>query len=176
MNWVLNFYYFFFHAKNRKLWRLMMVQAKGNTQLGSDKIAWRFVQKLKMSSLWGMVIVTFGSEDVNLNMLVLKWTSTQTSKCVIFVCWRVFIDFILTNIWIWIFSLTVVNSLLEKYGVDPKQIGRLEVGSETVIDKSKSIKTFLMQIFEVLFWEYYEKHSLFFWFICSVVLRWLFNE
>lgn len=49
----------------------------------------------------------------------------------------------------WIFSLTVVNSLLEKYGIDPKQIGRLEVGSETVIDKSKSIKTFLMQIFEV---------------------------
>ncbi|KAI4367920.1 hypothetical protein MLD38_016544 [Melastoma candidum] len=45
-------------------------------------------------------------------------------------------------------SLTVVSSLLEKYGIDPKQIGRLEVGSETVIDKSKSIKTFLMQLFE----------------------------
>lgn len=45
-------------------------------------------------------------------------------------------------------SLTAVTSLLEKYNVDPKQIGRLEVGSETVIDKSKSIKTFLMQIFE----------------------------
>ncbi|KAF8380344.1 hypothetical protein HHK36_027829 [Tetracentron sinense] len=45
-------------------------------------------------------------------------------------------------------SLTAVTTLLEKYGVDPKQIGRLEVGSETVIDKSKSIKTFLMQIFE----------------------------
>jgi len=45
-------------------------------------------------------------------------------------------------------SLTVVNSLLKKYNVDPKLIGRLEVGSETVIDKSKSIKTWLMQIFE----------------------------
>ncbi|KAL1333657.1 hypothetical protein HN51_062522 [Arachis hypogaea] len=45
-------------------------------------------------------------------------------------------------------SLTVVSSLLEKYQIDPKSIGRLEVGSETVIDKSKSIKTFLMQIFE----------------------------
>ncbi|XP_008777803.1 hydroxymethylglutaryl-CoA synthase-like [Phoenix dactylifera] len=45
-------------------------------------------------------------------------------------------------------SLTVVTSLLEKYQIDPKQIGRLEVGSETVIDKSKSIKTWLMQIFE----------------------------
>nr|AUW64606.1 3-hydroxy-3-methylglutaryl-CoA synthase [Ginkgo biloba] len=45
-------------------------------------------------------------------------------------------------------SLTVVSSLLDKYGIDPKRIGRLEVGSETVIDKSKSIKTWLMQIFE----------------------------
>ncbi|PPS19072.1 hypothetical protein GOBAR_AA01506 [Gossypium barbadense] len=46
--------------------------------------------------------------------------------------------------------LTAVTSLLAKYKIDPKQIGRLEVGSETVIDKSKSIKTFLMQIFEVV--------------------------
>ncbi|MCH93027.1 hydroxymethylglutaryl-CoA synthase [Trifolium medium] len=44
--------------------------------------------------------------------------------------------------------MTVVSSLLEKYNIDPKKIGRLEVGSETVIDKSKSIKTFLMQVFE----------------------------
>lgn len=44
-----------------------------------------------------------------------------------------------------------MTSLLEKYEIDPKQIGRLEVGSETVIDKSKSIKTFIMQIFEVPF-------------------------
>lgn len=43
--------------------------------------------------------------------------------------------------------LTVVNSLLEKYGIDPKQIGRLEVGTETIIDKSKSVKTVLMQLF-----------------------------
>lgn len=56
-----------------------------------------------------------------------------------------------TGINCWISSLTAVSSLLEKYKIDPKQIGRLEVGSETVIDKSKSIKTFLMQIFEVLF-------------------------
>jgi len=46
-------------------------------------------------------------------------------------------------------SLTVVASLLQKYNIDPKLIGCLEVGSETVIDKSKSIKTWLMQIFEV---------------------------
>jgi hydroxymethylglutaryl-CoA synthase len=44
-----------------------------------------------------------------------------------------------------------VKSLLKNYNIDPKCIGRLEVGSETVIDKSKSIKTWLMQIFEVCF-------------------------
>jgi len=44
-------------------------------------------------------------------------------------------------------SFTVVNSLLKKYNIDPKLIGRLEVGSETVIDKGKSIKTWLIQIF-----------------------------
>lgn len=46
-------------------------------------------------------------------------------------------------------SFNAVTSLFEKYKIDPNQIGRLEVGSETVIDKSKSIKTFLMQLFEV---------------------------
>jgi len=45
-------------------------------------------------------------------------------------------------------SLTVVKSLLEKYDISPERIGRLEVGSETVIDKSKAIKTSLMQLFE----------------------------
>ncbi|KAL9659025.1 hypothetical protein QQ045_018590 [Rhodiola kirilowii] len=32
-------------------------------------------------------------------------------------------------------SLTAVSSLLEKYGVDPKQIGRLKVGSETIFEE-----------------------------------------
>jgi len=94
-----------------------MVQAKGNTQLDMDKIAWDFVQKWKMlSQLMRLCLVTLAGDDLQ---------------------------------YFGIFSLTVVSSLLEKYNVDPKQIGRLEVGSETVIDKSKSIKTFLMQIFEV---------------------------
>eukprot|EP00527_Entomoneis_sp_CCMP2396_P006802 CAMPEP_0198149166 /NCGR_PEP_ID=MMETSP1443-20131203/45257_1 /TAXON_ID=186043 /ORGANISM="Entomoneis sp., Strain CCMP2396" /LENGTH=98 /DNA_ID=CAMNT_0043814105 /DNA_START=40 /DNA_END=332 /DNA_ORIENTATION=+ len=34
--------------------------------------------------------------------------------------------------------LTVVHSLLEKYEIDPKSVGRLEVGTETLVDKSKS--------------------------------------
>ncbi|EFA06304.1 hydroxymethylglutaryl-CoA synthase 1 [Tribolium castaneum] len=44
--------------------------------------------------------------------------------------------------------LTVVKRLLEKYSVDYSAIGRLEVGTETIIDKSKSVKTVLMQLFE----------------------------
>lgn len=45
-------------------------------------------------------------------------------------------------------SLTVVHSLLEKYNIDPSEVGRLEVGTETLVDKSKSTKTVLMSLFE----------------------------
>jgi hydroxymethylglutaryl-CoA synthase len=44
-------------------------------------------------------------------------------------------------------SLTVVQSLLEKYDIDPNDIGRLEIGTETLVDKSKSTKTVLMSLF-----------------------------
>jgi hypothetical protein len=44
--------------------------------------------------------------------------------------------------------LTAVNNLLEKYQLSPQSIGRLEVGTETIVDKSKSVKTTLMQLFE----------------------------
>ncbi|KAI8825135.1 hydroxymethylglutaryl-coenzyme A synthase N terminal-domain-containing protein [Fimicolochytrium jonesii] len=44
--------------------------------------------------------------------------------------------------------LTAVSSLLEKYSIDVKSIGRLEVGTETIIDKSKSVKSVLMQLFQ----------------------------
>jgi hydroxymethylglutaryl-CoA synthase len=43
--------------------------------------------------------------------------------------------------------MTAVHSLLEKYGIDPATIGRVEVGTETLIDKSKSVKTSLMELF-----------------------------
>jgi len=46
------------------------------------------------------------------------------------------------------FALTVVSSLLRKYNIDPRSIGRLDVGTETIIDKSKSVKTVLMDLFE----------------------------
>jgi hydroxymethylglutaryl-CoA synthase len=45
-------------------------------------------------------------------------------------------------------SLTVVQSLLEKYGISRSSIGRLEVGTESLVDKSKSTKTVLMRLFE----------------------------
>lgn len=49
---------------------------------------------------------------------------------------------------IYSFSLTTVSSLLQKYAIDPKSIGRLEVGTETLLDKSKSVKSVLMQLFQ----------------------------
>ena len=45
-------------------------------------------------------------------------------------------------------SLTVVNNLLEKYDIPREKIGRLEVGTESLVDKSKSTKTVLMSLFE----------------------------
>lgn len=44
--------------------------------------------------------------------------------------------------------LTVVQKLMERHGLSYDCIGRLEVGTETIIDKSKSVKTVLMQLFE----------------------------
>ena len=44
-------------------------------------------------------------------------------------------------------SLTCVNNLMRKNGIKPHQIGRLEVGTETLLDKSKSLKTVLMNLF-----------------------------
>ncbi len=45
-------------------------------------------------------------------------------------------------------TLTTVSSLFKKYDIDPATIGRLEVGTETLLDKSKSVKSVLMQLFE----------------------------
>lgn len=45
-------------------------------------------------------------------------------------------------------SLTCVRNLLKKHNIDPRQVGRLEVGTETLLDKSKSVKTTLMELFK----------------------------
>ncbi|TVY67468.1 Hydroxymethylglutaryl-CoA synthase [Lachnellula suecica] len=48
---------------------------------------------------------------------------------------------------IYSFALTAVSKLLSKYKIDTDSIGRLEVGTETILDKSKSVKSVLMQLF-----------------------------
>ncbi|XP_008555619.1 hydroxymethylglutaryl-CoA synthase 1 [Microplitis demolitor] len=44
--------------------------------------------------------------------------------------------------------LTVTHRLLDRNNIKPSDIGHLEVGTETIIDKSKSVKSVLMQLFE----------------------------
>jgi hydroxymethylglutaryl-CoA synthase len=44
-------------------------------------------------------------------------------------------------------ALNVVSSLMAKYHYSEAAFGRLEVGTESSVDRSKSIKTFLMQLF-----------------------------
>ncbi len=44
--------------------------------------------------------------------------------------------------------LTVLHNLFDKYQISPNDIGRLDVGTETIIDKSKSVKSTLMSLFE----------------------------
>ena len=44
--------------------------------------------------------------------------------------------------------MTVLNQLMENYQISWEHIGRLEVGTETLIDKSKSTKTWLMKMFK----------------------------
>ncbi|XP_012268143.1 hydroxymethylglutaryl-CoA synthase 1 [Athalia rosae] len=44
--------------------------------------------------------------------------------------------------------LTVVRRLMDRHNIKPEDIGRLEVGTETILDKSKSVKSVLMQLFE----------------------------
>jgi len=44
-------------------------------------------------------------------------------------------------------ALTSVKTFMSQYNIDPHSIGRLEVGTETILDKAKSIKSVLMQLF-----------------------------
>ena len=44
--------------------------------------------------------------------------------------------------------LTALNNLVEKYNINYNEIGRLDVGTETLFDKSKSVKSVLMSLFE----------------------------
>mmetsp|Transcript_9075 Transcript_9075/g.29824 ORF Transcript_9075/g.29824 Transcript_9075/m.29824 type:complete len:539 (+) Transcript_9075:17-1633(+) len=46
------------------------------------------------------------------------------------------------------FGLTVVDRLMRRFAVPYSEVGRLQVGSESLVDRSKSIKSNLMPIFE----------------------------
>lgn len=67
------------------------------------------------------------------------------------VCLPIALQWMVTDLYgsidIYSMSLTTLSSLLSKYNIDPKSIGRLEVGTETLLDKSKSVKSVLMQLF-----------------------------
>ena len=44
-------------------------------------------------------------------------------------------------------ALTACTAVMEEHGVTADEIGRIEVGTETLVDKSKSIKSHIMQHF-----------------------------
>ena len=44
-------------------------------------------------------------------------------------------------------ALSATSALMENYNIDQKSIGYLEVGTETLVDKSKSVKSVLMDLF-----------------------------
>ena len=52
-----------------------------------------------------------------------------------------------TKIDVYSLALTTVSSLLHKNTINPQTIGRLEVGTESMLDKAKSCKSVLMQLF-----------------------------
>lgn len=41
----------------------------------------------------------------------------------------------------------LIKQLINRYDIDPMDVGRVEVGTETLVDKSKSTKTVLMDLF-----------------------------
>lgn len=45
-------------------------------------------------------------------------------------------------------AYAAVDRLLKAYKINPEKVGRLEVGTETLTDKSKSTKTVLMSLFK----------------------------
>ena len=42
----------------------------------------------------------------------------------------------------------ILVSIVFRYQIDPHSVGRLEVGTETLVDKSKSTKTVLLDLFD----------------------------
>jgi len=45
-------------------------------------------------------------------------------------------------------SMNILHNLMERFNLNEFDIGRVEIGTETLNDHSKSIKTTLMQLFK----------------------------
>ena len=45
-------------------------------------------------------------------------------------------------------AMTALENVMETAGISYKDVGRLEIGTESQVDRSKSIKSYLMDIFE----------------------------
>jgi hydroxymethylglutaryl-CoA synthase len=46
-----------------------------------------------------------------------------------------------------VFPIDINLYFSQRYDINPSEVGRLEVGTETLVDKSKSTKTILMDLF-----------------------------
>ena len=60
---------------------------------------------------------------------------------------RTLIDMVLRLVLTFSLAFPVPFLLSSRYDIDPQSVGRLEVGTETLVDKSKSSKTVLMSLF-----------------------------
>lgn len=85
-------------------------------------------------SLWLALMI----EKISIRLLLLVCLLAICCNFLLFECHSDIYPFFISQ---------VTSQLMEKYNVDPKSIGRLDVGTETIIDKSKSVKTVLMNLF-----------------------------
>ena len=106
-----------------------------------------FLQCVDQAELEKFDGVSQGKYTIGLGQTKMSFCDDREGKVALLSCCIGFrVDEILEDIYS--FALTTVSSLLSKYSIDPKSIGRLEVGTETLLDKSKSVKSVLMQLFQ----------------------------
>lgn len=89
--------------------------------------------------------VSTGKYTIGLGQTRMSFCDDREGKCLLLGLIRVTMT---DSSDIYSLALTATSSLLKKYNIDPTSIGRLEVGTETMLDKSKSVKSVLMQLFQ----------------------------
>lgn len=105
-----------------------------NTQLVSARPRWRSLTTEKVCEFPAMTMVS--------SLVTDNWTANFHVHTFVFACWLT-----ISPADIYSMALTATSSLLKKFKIDTASIGRLEVGTETLLDKSKSVKSVLMQLF-----------------------------